>query len=89
MTEDVELRLKRLAQDTRAVRSTRGFSHRVLLAIQLEAALAFRVGLAGGARRFVPVALMFALAAVVWAVDSESSVRQAMATSYGALELEW
>jgi hypothetical protein len=89
MSEDFEQRLARLATSTAAIRATQGFSRRVLLSIQLEAASGFRGSLSRGVRRFVPVALVFALAAVFWAIDSESAARQAMATSYGVLELEW
>jgi hypothetical protein len=60
-----------------------------MLAVHAEAALGFRLTLSRGARRFVPVALAFALGAVSWAVASEREATQAIATSFGSLELEW
>jgi hypothetical protein len=88
-TEDIDERLARLARDTRSLGPSREFSRRTMLAIQAEAALGFGSGLSRVARRFVPVALAFALGAVVWAVASEREATLQMATSFGSLEYEW
>ena len=87
--EDLEERLARLARHTASLRPSRGFSERVMLAVQAEAALGFGFSLSRGARRFVPLALAFALGSVSWAVVSEREATQSMATSFGTLELEW
>ena len=87
--EDLDERLARLASETASLRPSREFCERTMLAVQADAALSFRFGLSRGARRFVPVALAFALGAVSWAVASEREATQSIATSFGSLELEW
>ena len=87
--EDIDERLARLADETATLCPTPGFSARTMLAVQAEAALSLRANLSRGARRFVPVAMVFALSAVWWAVVSERQATQALATSFGAMELEW
>ena len=88
-TEDIDQRLARLSDQTASLRPTPEFSQRTMLAIQAEAALTFPSSLSRGARRFVPVALVLALSAVFWAVASERQATQALATSFGAVELDW
>lgn len=88
-TEDIEERLARLARQTASLRPSREFSRRTMLAIHAEAALGFRSSLSRVAQRFVPVALIFALGAVVWAVASEREATLQMARSFAAPEYEW
>jgi hypothetical protein len=87
--EDLDQRLARLADQTASLRPSPKFSERTMLAVQAEAALGSRLTLTRGARRFVPVALAFALGALSWAVVSEREATQSIATSFGSLELEW
>jgi hypothetical protein len=86
--EDIEQRLARLAGATGAVRPSAGFSARVMLAIDTEAAPSFLEAAWFSARRLVPVAAIAAALAVVWAVQVDNSVDDELATSYAAVELE-
>jgi len=86
--EDIEQRLSRLAGATEALRPSAGFSARVMLAIEAEAAPSFLEATWFSARRLVPVAAIAAALAVVWAVQVDGSVDDALASSYAAVELE-
>lgn len=88
-TEDIDQRLARLSDQTAPLGPTPEFSRRTMLAIQAEAALGLPSSSWRGARRFVPVALAFALGAVFWAVASERQATQALASSFGAMELDF
>jgi hypothetical protein len=87
--DELELRLARLSASTAALRPTSGFRERTLLAIQAERGLSLRANLFWGARKFMPIAVAFALGAVSWAVLSERELSAALATSFGEMELEW
>jgi hypothetical protein len=86
--EDIEQRLARLAGATDALRPSAGFSARVMLALDAEAAPSFLEAAWFSARRLVPVAAVAAALAVVWAVQVDNSVDDEIATSYAAVELE-
>ncbi|HWA75955.1 MAG TPA: hypothetical protein VG937_26640 [Polyangiaceae bacterium] len=87
--DDVEARLGRLGASTASLRPSPGFRERTLRAIQAEASVSLRANLSWGARRFMPIALAFALGAVSWAVLSEHALTATLATSFGEMELEW
>jgi hypothetical protein len=86
--EDIEQRLARLTGATDGLRPSAGFSARVMLAIDREAAPSFLEAAWFSARRLVPVAAIAAALAVVWAVQVDNSVDDELATSYAAVELE-
>lgn len=86
--EDIEQRLSRLAGATEGLRPSAGFSARVMLSIEAEAAPTFLEATWFSARRLVPVAAIAAALAVVWAVQVDGSVDDALASSYAAVELE-
>lgn len=86
--EDIEQRLARLSGATDALRPSAGFSSRVMLAIEAEAAPNFLEATWLSARRLLPVAAMAAALAVVWAVQVDGSVDDELATTYAAVELE-
>ena len=85
---DLEQRLSRLSNATSALRPSAGFSARVMLAIDAQAAPSFLETTWFSARRLVPVAALAAAVTLVWAVQVDSTVDDALATSYAALELE-
>jgi hypothetical protein len=87
--EDDGARLERLGRATDAVRPSAGFNRRVMAAIEAEQPAFWLADLPRLARRFVPVAALAAACAVVWAVQSDSALEDAMATSADAVELEW
>ena len=86
--EDIEQRLARLSGSTSALRPSAGFSARVMLAIEREAAPSFLVTTWLSARRLLPVAAIAAAMAVVWAVQVDGTVDDELASSYAAMELE-
>jgi hypothetical protein len=86
--EDIEQRLARLSGATDGLRPSAGFSSRVMLAIEAEAAPSFLEATWFSARRLLPVAAMAAALAVVWAVQVDGSVDDELATTYAAVELE-
>jgi hypothetical protein len=86
--EDTEQRLARLSGATNALRPSAGFSARVMLAINREAAPSFLETAWFSARRLLPVAAIAAGMAVVWAVQVDGTVDDELATSYASVELE-
>lgn len=86
--KDIEQRLSRLARATDAVQPSAGFSARVMLAIDAQAAPSFFEATWFSARRLVPVAAIAAALAVVWAVQIDGAVDDELAASYAAVELE-
>lgn len=85
---DIDQRLSRLAGATGGLTPSAGFSARVMLAIEREAAPGFWETTWFSGRRLLPAAAIFAALAVVWAVQVESTVDDALATSYASVELE-
>ena len=86
--EDIEQRLARLSGATEGLRPSAGFSAAVMLAIEREAAPNFLVATWFSARRLLPAFAIAAAMAVVWAVQVDGAVDDALATSYASLELE-
>jgi hypothetical protein len=88
--ENIDQRLARLSGETNALRPSVGFSVRVLQAIELEAqrAPSFWENAWRSSRRLLPVAALAAVLAVAWAAQVESSVDDALATSYASVGFE-
>ena len=86
--EEIELRLARLTAATDSLGPSAGFSARVMLAIEHEAAPSFLEATWFSARRLLPVAAIAAAMAVVWAVQVDGTVDDELATSYASAELE-
>jgi hypothetical protein len=85
--QDIDARLARLAAATAELRPRAGFSNRVMQQIgdeQLGTLFALRVP----ARRFLPLGMLAAALAMVWAVSVNSQVNEAMAASDDT-ELSW
>ena len=85
---DIDARLAALAGATEPLRPRTGFSARVMAAVAAEPS-SILDDLWRPSRRLIPLAAMAALAAVVWAVQIEGTVNEAMAVSYGAVEASW
>ena len=85
--EDIEARLSRLAQATRAVRPRADFSNRVMLRIGAEQAFSL-TALRTPASRFLPFGMLAAALAMVWAVSVNEQVNEAVASSDDT-ELAW
>lgn len=85
--EDIDEKLARLANATRAVGPSADFSARVMQRIggeQLGILYALRVP----ARRLLPLGVLAAAAAMFWAVSVDSQVNDALASS-DDMELVW
>jgi hypothetical protein len=85
--EDIDARLARLATGTAVLRPRAGFSNRVMQRIGQEQAGTL-YALNTPARRFLPLGMLAAALAMVWAVSVSSQVDEAMAASDDT-ELSW
>jgi hypothetical protein len=86
--EEVDAKLSRLAKETAALLPTGGFTARVMAALEREQPLGLIEALWTSSRRLLPIAALAAAAAVVWAVESQTSVDDALAVTYGAMDLD-
>ncbi|HEX4335508.1 MAG TPA: hypothetical protein VH062_06310 [Polyangiaceae bacterium] len=86
--DDVEARLVRLAGATAALHPSGGFTARVMSAIEREQPLGLIDALWSSSRRFLPIAAFAAAVAVVWAVENQTTVDDALAVTYGAMDLD-
>lgn len=85
--EDIDARLARLAAGTAELRPRAGFSSRVMQRIGQEPPGTL-YALNTPARRFLPLGMLAAALAMVWAVSVSSQVDEAMAASDDT-ELAW
>jgi hypothetical protein len=83
-----ERELSRLLTATDALRPRPGFNARVLAALSRENAPGFIELTLSSSRRVLPIALLAAALATVWAVQSDRSVDDELTASSGSLELE-
>jgi hypothetical protein len=86
--EDIDQRLARLSGATDALRASTGFSARVMLAVNAQAAPSFLETTWFSARRLLPVAAIAAAMAVVWAVQVDGAVDDELAATYASAGLE-
>jgi hypothetical protein len=84
---DIDARLARLAAATDSVGARPGFSKRVMARIG-EEQLGTLYALRAPARRFLPLGMLAAAAAFVWAVSVSSQVDEALASTDDT-ELVW
>ena len=85
--EDIDARLARLASATEGVGPRPGFSSRVMASIAQEPAVTL-LALNTPARRFLPLGMIAACLAMVWAVSVTSQVDEALASGDDT-ELSW
>jgi hypothetical protein len=85
--EDIDEKLARLAKATRGVAPRADFSARVMQRIGGEQ-LGTLYALRAPARRFLPLGVLAAAAAMFWAVSVDSQVNDALASS-DDMELVW
>ena len=86
--EDVEARLARLSRETEALGPSPGFNASVMAAIDREEPASFADALWASSRRLLPIAALAAAVAVVWAVQSSGTVDDALAITYGSVDLD-
>jgi hypothetical protein len=85
--DEIDARLARLASGTEELRPRAGFSSRVMQRIGQEQ-LGTLYALNVPARRFLPLGMLAAALAMVWAVSVSSQVDEAMAAADDT-ELSW
>jgi hypothetical protein len=85
--EDIDARLARLAAATQGVRPRADFGQRVMARIGQEQPTAL-YALGAPARHFLPLGMLMAALAMVWAVSVSGQVNEAMAASDDT-ELSW
>ena len=86
--DELDVRLARLARETAALGASGGFTARVMAAVEREQPLGIVEALWASSRKLLPIAAIAAAAAVVWAVESQSTVDDALAVTYGAMDLD-
>lgn len=86
--EDVDARLARLSRETDALGPTPGFNARVMAAIEREEPAGHLDALWASSRRLLPIAAFAAAIAVGWAVQNRAAVDDALAASYGSVDLD-
>jgi len=86
--EDIDARLARLTAATAELGPRPGFSSRVMQRIGQEQQLGTLYALNRPARRFLPLGMLAAAVAMVWAVSVSSQVNEALAASDDT-ELSW
>jgi hypothetical protein len=87
--QNLDERMARLGRATEAIRPRAGFSARVMGALGSERQIGWLDVVSGSSRRFLSIAALAAAVAAVWAVKSESTVDDALAASYGTVDVEW
>ncbi len=85
--EDIDARLARLRGATEGLRPRADFSSRVMARIGEERADMLSA-LRTPARRFIPIGMLAAALALVWAVSVDQQVNEALAVS-DDVELSW
>jgi hypothetical protein len=88
LEQNTDERFARIERATAAIRPSPGFAARVMRKIGAERELGWLDATWLSSRRLLPIAALAAALAVVWAVQSDKSVDDELAASYGALELE-
>jgi hypothetical protein len=90
MTEPSEIdeRLEALGRATEVVGPRPGFSRAVMQAIEADS-LGLWAQVAGLARRVIPLAAVVAALAIGLAVESDFAADEELASTFGAMEVEW
>jgi hypothetical protein len=86
--EDMDARLARLGMATDGLRPGAGFTGRVMAAIGREEPPGLLETLWGSSKRFLPIAALAAACAVVWAAQAQTTVDDALAVTYGSVDLD-
>ncbi|HVW26825.1 MAG TPA: hypothetical protein VHC69_15760 [Polyangiaceae bacterium] len=86
--KELDSTLSRLARQTATLGPRAGFAAKVMAAIEREQPLGIIEALWTSSRRFLPIAAIAAAAAVVWAIESQTTVDDALAVTYGSVDLD-
>jgi len=83
----MEARLARLGRATDDLRPSAGFSAKVMAAIEREQTPGVLETLWVSSKRLLPIAALAAACAMVWAVENQTTVDDALAVTYGSVDL--
>jgi hypothetical protein len=83
----MDARLARLAKATEDLNPSAGFTGRVIAAVERESAPGILETLWASSRRLLPIAAVAAACALVWAVENQTTVDDALAVTYGSVDL--
>lgn len=86
--EELDERLAKLRELTEGLRARGGFTGAVMQAIATEPAGWFETAWRASLRT-VPIAALCAMAALIWAAQSESAVNEELAIAQGSVEMDW
>jgi hypothetical protein len=86
---DLESNLSRLGRETERLGPRAGFAERVLVAVDRDAAPSFGAGVLRFGRTMLGVAALCAIGGVTIGLASEHAADEALATTFGAEELDW
>jgi hypothetical protein len=85
---EVDEKLRALADATAPLRPNVGFSLRVMDAVSREPT-GLMSQIVTASRRLIPLALLVAATAGLWAVQMDDTVDDVLTASYGEVEVEW
>lgn len=88
-SDDLDQLLHSLADTTSGIAASPGFSGRVMSAISAMPNAGRWSAIVGAARAALTLAVVSAVMATVWAVDTENQSDEALAAAYGAPVKEW
>lgn len=89
MADDFESTLARLSRETDGLGPAPGFADRVVAAAIETTTFGFGAGVVRFGKTMIAIAALSAVAAVALGLQSERAVDEALATSFGAEELDW
>ena len=87
--DDLETKLARLGRGTEGLGPRPGFTERVILAVDRDAAPSFGAGVVRFGRTMLAVAALCAVAGVTFGLASEHAADEALAATFDAEELDW
>lgn len=87
--DDLESKLARLGSETEQLGPRPGFTEQVLLAVGRDGTPNFGAGVVRFGKAMLAVAALCAVAGATFGFASERAADEALATTFGAEELDW
>jgi len=89
MSEDLELKLQRLARKTERIGPVPGFTERVLAAVHTESAQSFGAGVVRFGKAMLAVAAVSAVVGVTVGFASQHAADEALAATSSMEDFDW
>ena len=86
---DLESKLARLGRETERLGPHAGFAERVLVAVGREGVPSFGAGVVRFGKTMLAIAALCAVVGATFGLASERAADEALATAFGAEELDW